>query len=157
MWRLYCRDLDIEGLGVSVESTLGAVEASVGSHSLFVSPIRYRYYHIGLAFNDDIDSFMHKRLGFAHESEVRLLSYSDAQYFALAEAIRTQAQAPTDLPAHVFLNWPAATVVDKVLISPYADRAYEDRVRDQVTSVEPTLADKIALSVLSERRYGPQF
>ena len=160
MWRLYCRDLDVEGQGVSLESTLGAVEASVESHSLFVSPVRYRYYHIGSAFNDEIDSFMHKRLGFAHEGEVRLLHYNEPQYLALAEAIRTQAPAPPDLPdlpAHVFLDWPAATVIDRVLISPYADRAYEERVRDQIASIEQSLATRIELSVLSERRYGPQF
>jgi hypothetical protein len=157
MWRLYCRDLDVEGQGVALESTLGEVEASVESHSLFVSPVSYRYYHIGPAFNDEIDSFMHKRLGFAHEGEVRLLRYNEPQYLALAEAIRARTPVPPDLPRYVFVDWPAAAVIDRVLISPYASRTYEERAREQVGSIAPSIADKIELSALSERRYSPLF
>ncbi|MGH8771937.1 MAG: hypothetical protein ACREV2_12265 [Burkholderiales bacterium] len=73
MWRLYCRDNESEGQGVALQSTLGKIEASVARHDLFVSPIRYRYYHDGDAFDDELDPFMHKRMGFAHEGEVRLL------------------------------------------------------------------------------------
>src|SRR5262245_65845136 len=64
MWRLYCEDGGVRGQGVSLQSTLGTVEASVARHDLFVSPIRYRYYHQGDAFNDELDPFMHKRKGF---------------------------------------------------------------------------------------------
>jgi hypothetical protein len=73
MWRLYCRDGGPEGQGVSLRSTMGKIETSVAHHDLFVSPIRYRYYHEGDAFDDELDPFMHKRMGFAHEREVRLL------------------------------------------------------------------------------------
>src|SRR5438067_13218977 len=47
MWRLYCRCDGPEGQGVALQSTLGNVEASVSRHDLFVSPIRYRHYHLG--------------------------------------------------------------------------------------------------------------
>ena len=42
-----------------------------------MSPITYRYYHEGDAFDDELDPFMHKRMGFEHECEVRLLKYDD--------------------------------------------------------------------------------
>ena len=86
MWRLYCRD-GKAGQGVALQTTLGKVEASVARHDLFVSPIRYRHYHEGDAFNDELDPFMHKRMGFAHEGEVRLLKYDESHYLKLAAAL----------------------------------------------------------------------
>jgi len=157
MWRLYCCDSRVKGQGVAIESTLAAIEASVDAQGLFLSPIAYRYYHTGPAFTDEIDSFMHKRMGFSHEGEVRLLSFNKDQYLSIANAIRTQAPEPTDLPEHVHVAWPVHAVVDRLVISPYADEAYEKRVRDQVAAIDTSLASKLELSVLSERRYAPHF
>ena len=87
MWRLYCRDGGGAGQGVALGSTLGQVDASVARHDLFVSPIRYRYYHEGAAFDDELDPLMHKRMGFLHEREVRLLKYDEGHYLELAAAL----------------------------------------------------------------------
>ena len=160
MWRLYCRDGAREGQGVALQSTLGKIEASVAPYDLFVSPIRYRYYHNGDAFDDELDPFMHKRMGFAHEGEVRLLKYDESHYFELAAALTSGDPAratPPELPEHIFLDWSPAAVIERIAISPYADEAYERRVRDVIASIGPFLVDRLELSVLSERRYAPQF
>jgi hypothetical protein len=160
MWRLYCRDGGAEGHGVALQSTLGKVEASISRHDLFVSPIRYRHYHDGDEFNDELDPFMHKRMGFAHEGEVRLLKYDESHYLNLAGALTSgdpSTAMPPELPEHVFLDWSPAMVIERITISPYADDAYEKRVRDEIESIDPSLIDRLELSVLSERRYAPQF
>jgi hypothetical protein len=160
MWRLYCRDGESEGQGVALQSTLGKIEASVARHNLFVSPIRYRYYHDGDAFDDELDPFMHKRMGFAHEGEVRLLKYDESHYFELEAALTSGDPAratPPELPEHIFLDWSPAAVIERITISPYADESYERRARDAIASIDPSLVDRLELSVLSERRYAPQF
>ena len=160
MWRLYCRDDGPEGQGVVLRSALGKIELSVARHDLFVSPIRYRYYHEGDAFNDELDAFMHKRMGFEHECEVRLLKYDDSHYIELAAALTSgdpaRATLP-ELPEHVFLEWSPAAVIEKITISPYADESYEKKVRDAIASIDASIVDRLELSVLSERRYAPQF
>jgi hypothetical protein len=159
MWRLYCRDDEPEGQGVALQSTLGKIEASITCHDLFVSPIRYRYYHEGDAFDDELDPFMHKRMGFAHEGEVRLLKYDESHYFELADALSSDpAKAtPPELPEHIFLDWSPAAVIERITISPYADESYEKRVKEEITLIDPLLLDRVELSVLSERRYAPHF
>lgn len=160
MWRLYCDDDGVKGQGVALRSTLGRVEASVSRHALVVSPIRYRHYHEGEAFNDELDPFMHKRMGFAHENEVRLLRYDESHYFALAAAVTSDdpsKDTPPELPDYVFLEWSTIDVIEAITIGPYADEAYEKKVREAIESTEPSLADRVELSVLSERRYAPHF
>lgn len=156
MWRLYCEDEGVRGQGVALESTLGRVEKSVSAHGLLVSPITYRYYHEGPAFLDELDAFFHKRLGFAHENEVRLMKYDDEHYWRLEEAGRG-AKTIDDLPTHIFLPWPAAGVIDQILVSPYASEQYEQRVREEISAILGPLGERLALSVLSERLHGPQF
>ena len=161
MWRLYCReDGEPEGQGIALQSTLGKIEASVERHDLYVSPIRYRDYHDGDAFDDDLEPFMHKRQGFAHEREVRLLKYDESHYLELAAALTSgdlsRATSP-ELPEHIFLDWSPAEVIERITISPYADESYETRARDAIALIDPSLVDRLDLSVLSERRYGPQF
>ena len=85
MWRLYCKD-GKPGQDVALRSTFGKLEASIGA-DLFISPIAYRLYHEGPAFNDEIDPFMHKRLGFESEHEVRVLSCDMQHWRALALAL----------------------------------------------------------------------
>ena len=141
-------------------STLGTIEASVADHDIFVSPIRYRHYHEGDSFNDELDPFMHKRMGFAHEGEARLLKYDESHYFKLADAFTSDdpnSGTPPELPEHIFLDWSPSKVIKRITISPYADEAYETRVKEEIASIDPSLLDRVELSVLSERRYAPLF
>ena len=130
MWRLYCND-GSPGRGVLLRGTLARIEASVVPHDLYVSPITYRHYHEGPAFTDDLDAFMHKRLGFQHEREVRLLKSDQPHYFGLAASITGGSEfsplppPPLDLPHHIFLAWSPLDHIDAITISPYADEPYE--------------------------------
>jgi hypothetical protein len=163
MWRLYCEDDDVRGQGVAIRSTLAKVEASVLLHGLYVSRINYRLYHLGPVFNDHLDPLMHKRLGFQHEGEVRLLKYDEPHYLALNHALtgdHTFGPVPTvppDLAKHIWLPWDALTVAEAITVSPYATEDYERRVRDTVAAIDPAAAALIELSVLSERRYQAYF
>jgi hypothetical protein len=159
MWRLYCRDKG-EGQGVSVQSTLGRIKASVADHELIISPIRYRYYHEGPAFDDELDPSMHKRQGFEYEREVRILKYDQSHYFELVAVLMSDDPSgaePPELPEHIFLDWSPSDVIDKITISPYATREYETSVKDAIASIDLSLREKVELSVLSERRYNPYF
>lgn len=85
MWKLYCTTEPARpaGVGLALRSTFAKLERSVARHGLLVHPIRYRPYHTGAAFNDELDSFFHKRQGFAREQEVRVLAYDEKRYMAL--------------------------------------------------------------------------
>jgi hypothetical protein len=158
MWRLYCRDDGGEGQGVALQSTLEKIEASVADHDLFVSQIKYRYYHEGDAFDDELDVFMHKRMGFEHEREVRLLKYDHSHYIELATALTSgDPTKVAELPKYIFLAWSPTAVIERITISPYANEHYETSVRDTIASIDPSMVDRLELSVLSERRYAQQF
>jgi hypothetical protein len=47
--------------------------------------------------------------------------------------------------------------LDEIVVSPYADKNYEDSVRAAIKSTDPNLADRVELSVLNERRYPAHF
>jgi hypothetical protein len=159
MWRLYCRGDGPDGQGLALRSTLGRLEASVALHDLYVSPIRYRLYHEGPAFNDEIDPFMHKRQGFEHEQEVRLVHF-DARHFRSANgalSAEEEEPPPPDLPVYMHLDWSLADVIEMIDVSPYASQDYEERARREITAVDPSVGSRFELSVLSERRYAPNF
>jgi hypothetical protein len=163
MWRLYCEDGE-RGQGVALQSTLSKLEASIEPHDVFVSPISYRLYHVGPAFNDELDPFMHKRLGFECEREVRLLSCDLNYWRALAwatiggDGYGPAPVMPSELDEHIFLdNWRPLDIADAIVISPYATGDYERRVRDGISAIDSAAASLVELSVLSEHRYAPNF
>lgn len=57
----------------------------------------------------------------------------------------------------MFLDWSPAAVIERITISPYADESYETNARDAIASIDPSIVDRLELSVLSERRYAAQF
>lgn len=157
MWRLYCNDAGIHGQGVAIEYTLGSLEESIAHLDLYTSPIQYRYYHEGPAFNDELDSYFHKRLGFAHEAELRLLQYDDNHYLQHALSIAERSPEPAPLPMHVFLPWAGRRTLSRILVSPYANPEYEALVGTTVRNIDPGIVQHVQLSVLSDRLHPPQF
>src|SRR5262249_42647028 len=139
LWRLYCTP---PGDGVAMRTTLAQLEASVAPHDLYVSPVTYRYYHEGPHFTDELDSFMHKRQGFSAENEVRLLKVDNAHFGALITEPTT-----AELPEHLFLNWPAADVITEIVLSPEAEEPFEQRARAAIEAADPSLRDRVTLSV----------
>jgi hypothetical protein len=157
MWRLYCND-GARGQGLALRTSLQKLEQSVSHHDVFVSPVVYRHYHIGPAFTDGLDAFMHKRNGFKHESEVRLLKFDQPHYFEHAAFIMGHRKVePAALPEYVYLDWTPFDAVDAIVISPYASQAYEDEARRAIHALSASPPLTVELSELSERRYGPNF
>ena len=92
MWRLYCEDEGERGHGVALRTSMGKLDASITGSDLYVSPIRYRLYHEGPAFNDEVDPFMRSCTN-AWDSSAsakcgsRVLSYDQRHWQALAWAL----------------------------------------------------------------------
>jgi hypothetical protein len=123
LWRLYCRHEGSQGVGVALRTTLARLEASVEAPDLTVSPINYVRYHEAPPFTDDMAPLLqHKRHLFAPERELRLLKFDQAH-----------------------------DVIDKIVISPYADENYEHLVRDAIKAIDPNLASRVVLSVLNDQ------
>jgi hypothetical protein len=153
LWRLYCNDDDCQGRGVALRTTLAGLKQSVGVHDLDVRPITYIEYQEAPPFTNDMAPLFHKRLGFRADQEVRLLKFNEEHFTAL---IPKDASVP-QLDEYIYLPWALRDIIDKIFISPYADEDYEQRVRDAVQKADSTLADRVALSELHERRNPPRF
>jgi hypothetical protein len=154
LWRLYCFHDRCQGVGVALKTTLACLKQSVSAHNLHVSPITYLKYDEAPAFTDDMQPLMHKRHAFFAEQELRLLKFDEAQFNALGPEKRIV----PELAKHIYLdNWVLRDVINEIIISPYADVGYEQWVRDAIKTADASLADRVALSELHERRYAPAF
>lgn len=156
MWNLYCKD-GKRGQGLALRSTLAILEESVVHENVYVSPLNYRFYHEGPAFNDELDAFMNKRKGFEYEQEVRVVMYDAAHWSMLSRfLIENPTKAPKrGLAKYKYLDWSPTTCVEAITISPFASEAYESTVRRTILNLDPEVP--VELSVLSERLYAPQF
>ena len=161
-WRLYCND-EAPGQGVAMRTTYERLEASVAHHGLIVQGIDYRHYHVGPAFADERAPFLHKRMGFQDEEEIRLLNYNEAHKNALAYALTADGRfgppppPPAELPEHIHVGWNPLDVLDGIIVSPYATADYEQRVRDVLATVAPAAVPLIELSRFSARSANPLF
>ena len=153
LWRAFCADNDCRGVGVALRTTLDRLAESVAAHDFYVSPINYRLYHEGPAFTDEMDSLLHKRLGFEAEHELRLLKFDQAHYNALVP----KDASVSELPEHICVDWVLSDMIDEIVVSPYADENYENLVRHDISAADPSLADRVVLSELHERRDHPRF
>lgn len=83
----------------------------------------------------------------------RLLKFDPKQYSALIQKPPT---AP-DLDQHLSLACPIDTVVDEIVLSPYADEAYVTMARASIAAADPATGNRVALSELSPLRYALGF
>jgi hypothetical protein len=162
MWRLYCNDDGVRGRGIAIKTRLASLEDSVRQYDLAVSPITYRYYdeRDRSVFTDELDVFMHKRKGFEHEREVRLLRFDQKYYFSLLRDWRTQElpnPPPAPLSVHRFMDWRADEVIEEITISPYADNGYEGVVREAIAWVAPKLVHIVKNSRLDPRYFPARY
>jgi len=171
MWRLCCPDGENEkekGQGLALRSTLAKLEAFVAHHDLFISPVSYRFYHEGDGFDDELDPFMDKRKGFECEQEVWILKYDEAHYSKLRSCDEPEypefsnslvengtAALPDELPKYVLLDWSLTGAIHAITVSPYTFEAYESKARRDIAAIDPLVV--VELSVLSERRFAPNF
>jgi hypothetical protein len=158
MWRLYCADV-ARGQGVALCTAAGRLAESLESNGVVFGRVRYRRYNDDSpAFDDEMDPFFHKRLGFEHEREARLLTFASDYYRSLQSFLEGEAESkPEELPQFQFLAWDPGKVCESVIISPYASPEYEQAVKTVVSLLDRDLADRVQLSELSERRFAPLF
>lgn len=77
MWGLYQH----EGRGVAVKSTLGGLKKSVAcdSRSVYVARVNYIDYAVSsISEANIVHRVIHKRQSFAHEQELRMIAWSEA-------------------------------------------------------------------------------
>jgi hypothetical protein len=153
LWRLYCTDDGCQGLGLALRTTLARLKRSVEVHNLDVRPITYIKYQEAPAFTNDMAPLFHKRHGFAADHELRLLKFNEEHFKALIP----KDASVRELDEHIYLDWVLRDVIDEIIISPYADDEYEQRVRDDIKTADPSLGCRVALSELHERRYPGLF
>jgi hypothetical protein len=154
LWQLHCTGDGDKGVGVALRTTLSRLKASVDRHDVYVSPVTYRHYHEGDAFTDELAPLLHKRRGYATEHEVRILKVDEDHYRALMPVSSTV----VDLPVYDYLkDWSVVDTIEEILISPYADPAFDERVRQEIRATEPALVGRLNLSVLHERRNPAYF
>ena len=86
--------------------------------------IQYEDYDTVPPFKEDLDHVMYKRDGFAFEQEVRLLKADQDHYGNLCNGT-VHEKFPPCLP----FPWNIGVVIDRILVSPYADDWYLEVVR----------------------------
>jgi hypothetical protein len=153
LWRAYCVDDGLKGVGVALWTTLARLEASVAAHDLYVSPITYIPYLEAPPFRDEMDPLLHKRHAFVAERELRLLKFDQAHFNA---SLPRDASVP-ELPEHIDVPWVFGDVVEEIVVSPYASVDYEALVHRAINAKDPGLAHRVVLSELHERRNPPDF
>lgn len=149
LWRYYCVDQRRRGVGVALQTTQARLKASVEVHNLEVRAITYLDYQEAPSFTDDMAPLFHKRHGFTDERELRLLKYNEQHFKALIP----KDASVRDLNKH-YLKWVLRDAIDEIVISPYADDEYEKQVHKAVKRADPSLAGRVVLSELHERRYA---
>jgi hypothetical protein len=129
MWRLYCGERE----GVALQTTFGRLEASVETANLLVGCIQYRNYLTGDRFDHELDPLMSKRDGFETEQEVRLL-HIDLEHYRKLQASDA---GVADLVESFPVPWSINGVIEKILVSPYADAMYLEAVQAAVDKWNP--------------------
>lgn len=134
MWRLYCPD----GKGIAIQSTYSALFDSLESKKdVYIGLIKYIDYE--KAWFPDGNLFypvMHKRLGFSHESEVRLVT-------ALIKHLTLGVEVG---PVGVTIPWDYKLVIDAIYVNPYAPDYYVDVLKSLLSKYDSALMSKICWS-----------
>ncbi len=134
MWRLYCG----AGHGVAIQTTYdGLVDSIKDAYDTYIGVVNYiDYDREWFPSANMFYPVMHKRLAFAHENEVRLVT-SPSKY---------RASPPEPTPLGLTLDWDPASRVEALYVDPYAPEYYFDVVQSVVSSLAPNLAPKLVWS-----------
>lgn len=126
MWDIYQR----EGRGVAVRSTWGALTSSVtAERKIYGARVKYAdYSQTFIPEGNAFDAFLHKRISFSHEHEVRLLMMT-----GLTAPHPTEPNTSINLGAEppvipIAVNLPE--LIDRVYIAPDAPAWIADVVTD---------------------------
>jgi len=142
MWRLYCGS----GHGIAIQSTYDRLVETVKEQlEVYVGCVKYiDYEHEWFPDANAFHPVMHKRLAFAHEREVRLVS-SSASYRSMPFEKR---------PTSVSIPWDSTAMIERVYVDPYAPEYFYDVVQSIVSEFEPSLSPRL---VWSQMKAAPLF
>lgn len=142
MWRLYCGS----GEGVAMVTTYAKLRDSISDPATRPGVVRYLNYGSELLPDTNwLQPIMHKRRAFAYEQEVRIVRWLQADTDA-----QMSSDDPPKPPAGVEMQWATASVLEKIVISPYAAEWYLDVVRRVVQAFSESLSERVIRSELSE-------
>jgi len=142
MWRLYCG----LGGGVAIQSTYRLLAESIRNHrQVYIGCVNYIDYETQSIPDANIFApAMHKRVAFAYEQEVRLVTSP----FELYDT------PPSARPAAIPISWECDIYVQKVHVSPYAPEYFYEAVRSVSVAFAPGLESRLVWSFL---RAAPVF
>lgn len=136
MWRLYCGDSS----GVALQTTYShLIQAITSELDVYIGCVKYIDYDSEWFPEANMYApAMHKRIAFAHEREVRLVS-SPSRLRLLAEA---------DIPTSLTIPWNCEALVEQVHVSPYAPEYFYEAVQSVIRSIAPDLESKLKWSYM---------
>lgn len=127
MWRLYCP----AGQGIAIQSTYESLKSSIRDLEVYIGRVSYVDYDEYNFRNINVLAFaMHKRLAFAHESEIRMVQSKQI------EVDKTGITIP----------WAPSDFVHGVYVDPYAPEHYFDAVRAIVDQFAPDMSGRLTWS-----------
>ena len=145
MWRLYSGIND----GVAIQTTYGELVKAIEQRANFyIGMVKYIDYERE-TFEGNLNSFqfaMHKRLVFAHENEVRLVTSSSL----------SPLPSESNSPLGVTLDWNPVGHVQSVYANPYAPEYHFDALRACVEMLAPGLLDRLQWSRMRALPWGVQ-
>lgn len=138
MWRLFCNG----SIGVAVRTTYDKLAQIVDGRASYIGLVKYINYknEIIQPVANILAPAMHKRKVFQHENEVRVLLHN-TEYWGKPE---------TEIPLGLTIDFDSKQIIDKVLISPYAESWYFEVVKSVVERFSPFFKNKIEWSAMSE-------
>lgn len=142
MWRLYCEGNE----GVAMVTTYGKLRASLSDPNLLISPVRYiDYRRDRLPGREYIHQLIHKRIGFLHEREVRVIYWSRDNF----RIVGPHEEVPPSEQS-VLVPWDVESAVEQIIVSPFAPHWYPDAVGAVLRAFCPPLAERLTPSELGE-------
>jgi hypothetical protein len=136
MWKLYCG----EDQGVALVLPYSLLAESLTD--VYIGRVSYLDYdNAVMQPGNTFYPYMHKRVAFEHEAEVRILKSGDWPAVIL--------DRKAVLPLAVELPWDPAEHVESVVVSPYAMRWFHEVVRDVTQALAPPLAARICESAMA--------
>jgi len=139
MWRLYCGNKR----GVAIRTTYASLSDATRFKDSNIGKVSYIDYSTTEFETTLVDHyFMHKRISFKHENEVRVV-------FMDMEAILSPVRREEELDlkrSGVSIEIEPESFIDTICVHPYSEDWYEESVRATVACLCPSLKERIKSS-----------
>lgn len=136
MWGLYCG----QSGGVAVQTTYQLlVDSIVDQPDVYIGKVKYiDYEREWFPEANTYAPVMHKRIAFAHEREVRLVSSPS----------HLRSQEPDSVPSVITVPWNCEAFVQRVHVSPYAPSYFYEATQAIIRHLAPELNERLVWSYM---------